>query len=106
MKEIKAILRSFKIDEVLFKLYEIEGLPGLTVSEVKSFGKKREEKTQRKPILKSKLEVVVADDMVDLVVSVIKQQAYTGNLGDGKIFIYDVKDVVKIRTDDRGEDAL
>ena len=106
MKEIKAVIRPFKVHEVIAKLHEIENLPGLTVSEVKGFAKTSKDHSEIKPIIKSKLEIVVQDELVDTVVRVIQRSAFTGNFGDGKIFIHDVTGIVKIRTDDHGEAAI
>ena len=113
MKEIKAIIRPFKLLEVTEALLEIEGLPGVTVSEIKGFGKGRAKNAKDKImyemvefIPRVKLEVVVSDEMVEEVVNVIQKFSHTGNTGDGKIFVIDVENVVKIRTNDRGEKAI
>lgn len=113
MKEIKAVIRPFKLLEVTEALQKIEGLPGVTVSEIKGFGKGRAKNAQDKTVYEMvelvprvKLEVVVSDGMVDEVIKVIQQYSHTGNTGDGKIFIFDVMDVVKIRTNERGEKAI
>ena len=113
MKEIKAIIRPFKLLEVTEQLQNIEGLPGVTVSEIKGFGKSRAKNAKDKVTYEMvdfipmvKLEVVVSDDTVDEVVNVIQKYSHTGNTGDGKIFIIDVEDVVKIRTNERGEKAI
>lgn len=112
MKEIKAIIQPFTLDKVLEALREIENLPGITVSEVHGFGRTRgrsieapaEETVQY--VKKSKVEVVVPDDLVERVVRTIQERAHTGNIGDGKIFVYEVSDVVRIRTGERGELAV
>ncbi|CAG1006664.1 P-II family nitrogen regulator [Geobacter sp.] len=113
MKEIKAIIRPSKLLEVSEELHEIEGLPGVTVSEIKGFGKGRAKNAQDKVtyemvelIPRIQLEVVVDDAMVDDVVNVIQKYAHTGNTGDGKIFVSTVDEIVKIRTNERGRDAL
>jgi nitrogen regulatory protein P-II 1 len=113
MKEIKAIIRPFKLLEITEALQKIEGLPGVTVSEIKGFGRGRAKKAKDKIIYEMvelipriKLEVVVVDEMADEVVNVIQKYAHTGSTGDGKIFITDVEDVVKIRTNERGKDAI
>ncbi|MBU0560448.1 MAG: P-II family nitrogen regulator [Bacteroidetes bacterium] len=113
MKEIKAIIRPFKLDDVLTELHKIEGLPGITISEIKGFGKSKAKNTQdaireglHDFVEKIKLELVVNNDIVDEVVNTIQRIAHTGNPGDGKIFVYDVNDVVKIRTNERGESAI
>jgi nitrogen regulatory protein P-II 1 len=113
MKEIKAIIRPSKLLEVTEALNEIEGLPGVTVSEIKGFGKGRAKNAKDKIVYEMvefvpriKLEVVVTDEMVDEVVNVIQQYAHTGNTGDGKIFVSTIDDVIKIRTNERGRDAM
>jgi nitrogen regulatory protein P-II 1 len=110
MKEIKAIIKPFKLDNVLTELHKIEGLPGITVSDIRGFGKfkgKNAEETisegLHELVPKTKIELVVADEIADRIVDVIQQSAHTGNPGDGKIFVVDVKEVVKIRTNERGD---
>ena len=113
MKEIKAIIRPSKLLEVTEELHEIEGLPGVTISEIKGFGKGRAKTAKDKIVYEMvefipriQLEVVVDDEMVDEVVNVIQKCAHTGNTGDGKIFVVDVEEIVKIRTNERGRDAI
>ena len=113
MKEIKAIIRPFKLLEVTEELHKIEGLPGVTVSEIKGFGKSRAKNAKDKIVYEMvefvsriKLEVVVRDEMAAVVVNVIQKVAHTGNTGDGKIFVINVVETVKIRTNERGEDAI
>jgi len=113
MKEIKAIIRSFKLLDVSEALKEIDGLPGVTVSEIRGFGKGRAKNAKDKVtfemvdfVPRIQLEVVVADEMVDEVVNVIQKYAHTGNTGDGKIFVANVEEVIKIRTNERGPEAL
>jgi nitrogen regulatory protein P-II 1 len=113
MKEIKAVIRPSKLLEVTEELHEIEGLPGVTILEIKGFGKNRARNAADKVVYEMvefvpriQLEVVVHDEMVDEVVNVIQKYAHTGNAGDGKIFVSTVDDMVKIRTNERGEDAL
>jgi nitrogen regulatory protein P-II 1 len=109
MKEIKAIIRPFKLTDVLTELQAIDGLPGITVSEVRRFGKSSAKESGSGLIdfvAKIKIEVVVADHLVDQIVSVIQSSAHTGNTGDGKIFIIPVDDVIKIRTNESGEGAI
>ena len=113
MKQIKAVIQPFMADHVIDGLRAMPGLPGVTVSEVKGFGRARilgEPATPEEPPLfgvnKIKLEIVVPDELVEKVVQLIVERAHTGNPGDGKIFIYTVEDVVKIRTGERGEDAI
>lgn len=113
MKEIKAIIRPSKLLEVTEELHEIEGLPGVTILEIKGFGKGRARNAADKVVYEMvefipriQLEVVVTDDMVDEVVNVIQKYAHTGNIGDGKIFVSTVDNVVKIRTNERGKGAI
>lgn len=113
MKEIKAIIRPFKLLEVIDELTKIEGLPGVTVSEIKGFGKSRAKNAPDKIVYdliefipRIQLEVVVTDDIVEEVINVIQKFSHTGNTGDGKIFVYNVEDVIKIRTNERGEGAI
>jgi nitrogen regulatory protein P-II 1 len=113
MKEIKAIIRPSKLLEVTEELHEIDGLPGVTISEIKGFGKGRAKKAADKVVYEMvefmpriQLEVVVKDEMVAEVINVIQKYAHTGNTGDGKIFVSTVDDIVKIRTNERGSDAI
>jgi nitrogen regulatory protein P-II 1 len=113
MKEIKAIIRPSKLLEVTEELHEIAGLPGVTVSEIKGFGKGRASNAADRIVYEMvefmpriQLEVVVDDNMVAEVVNVIQKYAHTGNKGDGKIFISTVDEIVKIRTNERGPEAI
>jgi len=113
MKEIKAIIRPSKLLEVTAKLHEIDGLPGVTVSEIKGFGKGRARNSADRIVYEMvefipriQLEVVVHKEMVDEVVNVIQKYAHTGNTGDGKIFVSTVDEIVKIRTNERGKEAV
>ena len=113
MKEIKAIIRPAKLLEITEELHEIDGLPGVTIFEIKGFGKGKAKKAHDKIVYEMvefipriQLEVVVADEMVDQVVNVIQKHAHTGNTGDGKIFVSTVDDIVKIRTNERGREAI
>jgi nitrogen regulatory protein P-II 1 len=113
MKEIKAVIRPSKLLEVTEELHRIEGLPGVTVSEIKGFGKGRAKNAKDKVVYEMvefipriKLEVVVNDEMVEEVVNVIQKFSHTGNTGDGKIFVVNVEEIVKIRTNERGRDAI
>ena len=113
MKEIKAIVRRAKLLAITEALRAIAGLPGVTVSEIKGFGKGRAKNAKDKVLYEMvefipriKLEVVVDDTMADKVVNIIQKYAHTGNTGDGKIFVSTIDDVVKIRTNERGENAI
>lgn len=113
MKEIKAIIRPSKLLTVTDELNEIDGLPGVSVIEIKGFGKSRAKNAQDKIVYEMvefipriQLEVVVPDEMVDDIVNVIQKHSHTGNTGDGKIFVSNVDEVIKIRTNERGRDAI
>lgn len=112
MKKIEAVIKPFRIDDVRAGLYAI-GVQGVTVSEVKGFGRQRGQmesyrgtEYQIKFLPKTKIEIVVPDSKVDEVISTIIDKAKTGNIGDGKIFIYPLEDAIRIRTNDRGEAAV
>ncbi len=112
MKKIEAIIRPFRIDDVREALAEI-GVKGMTLTEVKGYGRQkghtelyRGSEYQIDFLPKLKLEVIVADKVVDKVVDTIIKAAKTGQVGDGKIFIYPVEDAVRVRTGESGEEAL
>lgn len=112
MKKIEAIIRPFRIDDVREALGEI-GVKGMTLTEVKGYGRQkghtelyRGSEYQIDFLPKIKIEVVVADRLADKVVDTIVNAAKTGQVGDGKIFIYNVDDAVRVRTGESGEDAL
>jgi nitrogen regulatory protein P-II 1 len=123
MKEIKAIIQPFMLTRVVTALHKIEGLPGITISDIKGFGKSRGKKSSLSKIPldagengnnegiyefvpKNKIEVVVQNEFVEAIVNTIQENAHTGNPGDGKIFVTEVSNVVKIRTNERGEEAI
>jgi nitrogen regulatory protein P-II 1 len=113
MKEIKAIIRPFKLLEVAEALKKIEGLPGVTVSDIRGFGKSRAKNARDKVLYelvelvpRIKLEVVVEDELADEVINVIQKYSHTGHTGDGKIFVVNVEEIIKIRTNERGRDAI
>lgn len=112
MKKIEAIIKPFKLDDVKETLQEI-GIQGMTVSEVKGFGRsygKREVFRGSEYIVdfvpKIKLEIVVSEDMIQAVIDAILNAAKTGKIGDGKIFVLPVEEAVRIRTGERGTDAI
>ena len=112
MKQITAIIKPFKLDEVREGLAEL-GVTGLTVTEVKGFGRQKGHTELYRGaeyvvdfLPKIKVEVVVADDRVDAVIDAIVKAAHTGKIGDGKIFVYDLQQVVRIRTGETGKEAL
>jgi nitrogen regulatory protein P-II 1 len=112
MKKIEAIIKPFKLDEVKEALQEI-GLKGMTVTEVKGFGRQKGHTELYRGaeyvvdfLPKVKIEVVVEDSVVERVVETIQQAARTDRIGDGKIFVIPVEDAIRIRTGERGADAL
>ena len=112
LKKVEAIIKPFKLDEVKEALNEV-GIQGITVSEVKGFGRQKGHTELYRGaeyvvdfIPKIKMEIIVSDDVVAKVVETIEQAAKTGRIGDGKIFVTSVEEVVRIRTGERGEDAL
>ncbi len=112
MQLVKAIVQPFKLQDVKEALHNL-GVQGMTVSEVKGFGRQKGHKEiyrgseyQLEFIPKIEIEAVVSDDLVEKVVEVITKTARTGNIGDGKIFVLPVGDVVRIRTGEKGEKAL
>ena len=112
MKKIEAVIKPFRIDDVRSGLYAI-GVQGVTVSEVKGFGRQRGQmesyrgtEYEIKFLPKTKIEIVVPDSKVDEVISTIIDKAKTGNIGDGKIFVYPLEDAIRIRTGDKGEAAV
>ncbi len=98
MKEIKAVIQPYMLPPVLEGLQEVEGLPAATVSEVRGFSVVHPEYESQ---TKTKLEIMVVDEMVDRVVATIQKHAHTGNPGDGRIFVISVEDTIKIRTGER-----
>lgn len=112
MKKVEAIIKPFKLDEVKDALTQI-GIKGNTVTEVKGFGRQKGHTELYRGaeyvvdfLPKIKLEVVVPDNLVEKVIETIVGAAKTGRIGDGKIFVTSIDDVVRIRTGERGEDAV
>ncbi|MBF0328527.1 MAG: P-II family nitrogen regulator [Nitrospirae bacterium] len=112
MKKIEAIIKPFKLDEVKDALNEI-GIQGMTVTEVKGFGRQKGHTELYRGaeyvvdfIPKIKVEIVTSDALADKVVAAIEKAAKTGKIGDGKIFVYPVDNVVRIRTGEHGEAAV
>jgi nitrogen regulatory protein P-II 1 len=112
MKKVEAVIKPFKLEEVKDALTEI-GIQGLTVSEVKGFGRQKGHTELYRGaeyvvdfIPKIKIEVVVPDNIAEKVVEAIVNAARTGRIGDGKVFIIPVEDTVRIRTGERGENAI
>jgi len=112
MKKIEAIIKPFKLDEVKEALNEI-GIKGITVSEVKGFGRQKGHTELYRGteyvvdfLPKIKLEIVVKEEFAASVVETIVKAAKTGRIGDGKVFVYPVEEVIRIRTGEKGEDAI
>jgi nitrogen regulatory protein P-II 1 len=112
MKKIEAIIKPFKLDEVKDALVEI-GIGGMTVTEVRGFGQQKGHTEIYRGteyvidfLPKVKIEIVVKDEDVEKVIETIMKTAQTGRVGDGKIFVIPVEDVVRIRTGERGEQAI
>jgi nitrogen regulatory protein P-II 1 len=112
MKKVEAIIRPFRIDDVREALSEI-GIKGMTLTEVKGYGRQkghtelyRGSEYQIDFLPKIKIEVIVADNLAEKVIDTIMKAARTGQVGDGKIFVYPVDDVIRVRTGESGEDAL
>ena len=112
MKKIEAIIKPFKLDEVKEALQEV-GVQGITVLEAKGFGRQKGHTELYRGaeyvidfLPKVKVEVVVPDDMLEKAVEAIQNAAHTGRIGDGKIFISDIADAIRIRTGERGPEAL
>ncbi len=112
MKKIEAIIKPFKLDEVKDALHEI-GIQGMTVTEVKGFGRQkghvelyRGAEYDISFIPKVKMELVIPDSMSEKVILTIQEKAKTGKIGDGKIFVSSLEEVIRIRTGEKGETAI
>ena len=112
MKKVEAIIKPFKLDEVKDALSEV-GIQGMTVTEVKGFGRTGGKKEVYRGsayvvdfVPKVKLEIIVPDAMVKEVIDAIEKSARTGRIGDGKIFVSPIDEAVRIRTGERGEEAI
>ncbi len=112
MKKIEAIIRPHKVDDVKSALIDT-GIKGMTISEVRGIGRQKGQtevyrgaEYQIDFIPKIKLEVIVADEKLDAAISAIIEAAKTGQIGDGKLFISTIEDVIRVRTEERGESAL
>ncbi|MBI5741841.1 MAG: P-II family nitrogen regulator [Nitrospirae bacterium] len=111
MRKIEAIIKPFKLDDVMRALNEI-GVQGMTVTEVKGFGRQkghtefyRGASYEINFVPKLKIEVVVSEEITDQAVSIIETKAKTGEIGDGKIFVYPIENTVRIRTGEHGKEA-
>jgi nitrogen regulatory protein P-II 2 len=112
MKMITAVIKHFKLDDVKDALTQA-GIQGMTITEVKGFGRQkghveiyRGSSYEVRFIPKMKIEVAVPDDRVAEIVELIQKAAHTGEIGDGKIFVYDLLNAIRIRTDEKGDGAL
>ncbi len=112
MKKIEAIIKPFKLDEVRDALHEI-GIQGMTVTEVKGFGRQkghvelyRGAEYDINFVPKVKIEVIISDALADKVLSTLQKTAKTGKIGDGKIFVSSIEQIVRIRTGETGEAAI
>ena len=113
MKKIEAIIKPFKLSQVKEALHEI-GISGMTLIDVKGFGRQRgstggmdaNDAYDDEFLAKMKLEVIVEDAQVEKVIDVIKSSAYSGKIGDGKIFVSNIEQAIRIRTGEKGIDAI
>ncbi|QJE72732.1 P-II family nitrogen regulator [Aerophototrophica crusticola] len=112
MKKVEAIIKPFKLDEVKEALHEV-GIKGITVTEAKGFGRQKGHTELYRGaeyvvdfLPKVKIEIVMDDALVDRAIEAIQQAAHTGRIGDGKIFVTPVEEVIRIRTGERGGDAI
>ena len=112
MKKIEAIIKPFKLDEVKEALQEV-GLTGITVTEAKGFGRQKGHTELYRGaeyvvdfLPKVKIEIVLADDMAEKAIDAIRRAAQTGRIGDGKIFVSNIEEAIRIRTGESGTDAI
>jgi len=112
LKKVEAIVRPFKLDEVKIALVNA-GIVGMTVSEVRGFGRQKGQTERYRGseytvefLQKLKIEIVVEDDLVDMVIEKIITAARTGEIGDGKIFVTSVEEIVRIRTGEKNQEAI
>ena len=113
MKKIEAIIKPFKLLNVKDSLHEI-GISGMTVSDVKGFGRQRgstggidnADNYDDEFLAKTKLEIIVEDNQVEKVIEIIKSSAYSGKIGDGKIFVSNIEQVIRIRTGEKDSEAV
>ena len=112
MKKIEAVIKPFKLDEVREALAEV-GVTGLTVTEVKGFGRQKGHTELYRGaeyvvdfLPKVKIEVVIEDNLVERAIEAIQRAAHTGRIGDGKIFVTNIEEVIRIRTGERGSEAI
>lgn len=113
MKEVKAFIQPFKLSAVTRALQDIQGFPGMTVSDCRGFGREKGKEGPHRVIEdlidyipKVRIEIMLNDELVDKVVEAIAKTSHTGNPGDGKVFVYDIEKAVRIKTFQRGEEAI
>lgn len=116
MKVITAMVQPFMLSKVTHALEEISGFPGMTVTDVRGFGREKSTHDAGAPhrviedfveyVKKARIEIVARDEMIDLIVETIRRTAHTGNRGDGKIFVWPVEHVVRIQTGDTDNQAV
>lgn len=112
MKKVEAIIKPFKLDDVRAALTEV-GVSGLTVSEVRGYGRQKGHKETYRGaeynidfLPKVKIDIVVSDDLLDRCIEAIMETAATGKIGDGKIFVFNVEQAIRIRTGERNDEAI
>jgi nitrogen regulatory protein P-II 1 len=106
VKKIEAVIKPFKLDEVKEALQEV-GLQGITVTEAKGFGRQKGHAEYIVDFLpKVKIEIVISDDLVEKAIDAIRRAAQTGRIGDGKIFVSNIEEAIRIRTGESGLDAI
>lgn len=112
MKKVEAVIKPFKLDEVKEALHDI-GIQGITVTEAKGFGRQKGHTELYRGaeyvvdfLPKVKIEIIMDDHLVDRAVEAIQQAAHTGRIGDGKIFVSNIEEAIRIRTGERGNDAI
>jgi len=112
MKKVEAIIKPFKLDEVKEALHEV-GIQGITVTEAKGFGRQKGHTELYRGaeyvvdfLPKVKIEVVIEDNLVERAIEAIQRAAHTGRIGDGKIFVTNIEEVIRIRTGERGSEAI
>jgi nitrogen regulatory protein PII len=116
MKIITAIIQPFKLSKVTYALEEIEGFPGMTITDVRGFGREKSRHEEGTPhrviedfveyVKKVRIEIIARDEMAEQIVETISRVAHTGNRGDGKIFVWPVEQAVRIKTGEMNETAV
>jgi len=113
MKEIKAYIKPHKLSEVTLALHQMKGLSGMSVTDVRGFGRTRTTDAHHRTVDEledyvphAKIEIMCKDELLEEIISTIEKAAHTGLHGDGKIYVCDIKDAIRISTGDRGEKAV